>query len=133
MIHEPTGLDQELLPCPFCGKEMEVRSAGRDWYDICAVPEHEAACMIGEALFRVPQVDSDLQYLIDDWNTRASKPLPVEAIEVALVYLGDKLIESDGAKTRAASTMRQLWEDNSAALRRHISALSALIEGAKQQ
>ncbi len=57
--------------------------------------------------------------------------LPVAAIEVSLVYLRDKLAESDIAMTEGDPENRDLWESNSAALKNHISALTQLLEQKK--
>ncbi len=83
----------------------------------------------------VPELAGDRASYIAGWLARASlarEPVPVEAIECALVYLQDAATEShfqsaqDYAKGNTENG--ELYETNARALDKHIASLSAMLE-----
>lgn len=62
---------RELLPCPFCGGETELkRYKCGDWQIICY---HGDGCIMREDLENGYFEDADLQTVIRAWNSRAER------------------------------------------------------------
>ena len=64
----------ELLPCPFCGCAMTVRS-NRDWHRLHAETEHGDDCIWSgddDAVITAPATDAQLAAMIDAWNRRTA-------------------------------------------------------------
>lgn len=62
---------QELLPCPFCGCAVEVKS-NRDWHRISG--NHTEECLFHECVdfVMVPATDDQRVLAVAAWNTRSN-------------------------------------------------------------
>lgn len=73
--------DAELLPCPFCGGAARIES-NRDWHRIYAAHEDECVFDADDHALMYPAQPGYLIQIAEDWNRRATPPLPSTAPEV---------------------------------------------------
>lgn len=65
---DPDKMERELLPCPFCGADMELVS-NRDWHRVLG---HVDGCIIECEDAMTPATDEQRALLVADWNRRPS-------------------------------------------------------------
>ena len=94
-------MNNELLPCPFCGREVHIAKAGSlgdKWighhiFHVCHITPYSMVCVASRGT-----TDSDREELITAWNTR-----------VNIFYSCKGCLHADGDDI--CNTCTRAWDD----------------------